>query len=175
MTNTGKALAPFASVLRGIDISDGMVELYNAGARKQNLSWDQMHARQGNLLEEPEKFEDPDLFGFDVALISMSLHHVENAPKMIEKLAERLRPGGSLVVIDWVSPQESGCGFPPKPAHLPAVETITYHGFTEKQMLDMFNAAGLTDIGYKWHPERSKGPKEIGGEQQLFFARGTKP
>lgn len=170
-----QALAPFASILRGIDISDGMVEQYNAGARRQELSWDQMHARQGDLLAESEHLKDPDLFDFDVAAIPMSLHHVEDAPKLIEKLTERLRPGGSVLVIDWVSPQESGCGLPPKAAELPAVQTITYHGFTEKQMLDMFKAAGLTNISYKWHPGRSKGPVEIGGEQQLFFARATKP
>ena len=162
------------SVLRGIDISDGMVEQYNNVAQKQELPRDKMYAVQGDLLTDPDHLKDRDLYDFDVAVICMSLHHVEDAGKMVQKLAERLRPGGSLLIIDWVSPQESGCVLPPQAAQLPAVHTITYQGFTEKQMLGMFEDAGLTDLSYRWHPERSKGPEEILGEQQLFFARARK-
>ena len=162
------------SVLRGIDISDGMVELYNSVAQKQGLPADKMHAVQGDLLTDPAHLKDPDLYDFDVVAICMSLHHVEDAGKMVQKLAERLRPGGTLLIIDGVSPEESGCNPPPQPAQLPAAPTITYQGFTEKQMLGMFEEAGLTDLSYRWHPERFKGPEEIGGDQQLFFARAQK-
>ncbi|KAK4239024.1 methyltransferase domain-containing protein [Achaetomium macrosporum] len=158
------ALAPFASVLRGIDISGGMVEQYNDTARHLGLSPEQMRGVRGNLLEDGEfAAGGPEFTGFHIAVMSMALHHVADPAGMIKKLAERLAPGGSLVIVDWVTPKS------PPPDH-PAAHTVTRHGFSEKEVREMFADAGLSDYSFRLHPRRSKVP---GGEtQQVFYARG---
>ncbi|KAJ9156479.1 hypothetical protein NKR23_g1117 [Pleurostoma richardsiae] len=167
------ALASFVSTLRGIDISDGMVEQYNNAARSQGLSGEQMRAVQGDLLAHPEKLDSPDLFNFDVIVISAALHHVEDPAKMVQRLAERLASGGSLVVVDGVAASESGCAVPN--AEHPAAHTVSRkQGFTKQEILDMFSQAGLVDADYRWHPQRTAMPDEFGGEQQIFFARAKK-
>lgn len=163
-----QAFAPFVSTIRGIDISNGMVEQYNAAALGHGIPRAQMHAVQGDLLANSESLNDPDISGFHVIVMSMALHHVEDPAQMISKLAERLKSDGSLVIIDWVTPAEGGLFGPPD---FPAAHTVTRHGFKEEEIRKMFTAAGLS-LGYLLHPRRSKVPPELGGEQQLFFARG---
>lgn len=160
------------STLRGIDISEGMVEQYNAAARRQRLSKEQMRAVRGDLLADSTELNEADLFDFDVAVMSAALHHVENPEKMVQKLAERLAPGGTLVILDGVAPSESGCGVPP--AH-PASHTVTRQGFKKQEMLDMFRNAGLVDAEYRWFPARTPMPEENGGAQQMFCATAKKP
>lgn len=167
-----KALAPYVSTLRGIDISEGMVEQYNAAAQRQGLSEKQMRGVRGDLLADSTELNEPDLFGFDVAVMSAALHHVENPEKMVQKLAERLAPGGTLVILDGVAPSESGCGVPP--AHQ-ASHTVTRQGFKKQEMLDMFRDAGLVDAEYRWFPARTPMPEQNGGAQQMFCARAKKP
>lgn len=104
-----QALFPYVSTLRGIDISDGMVEKYNHAARSQGLSEQQMYAVQGDLLSPTttsasanSKLQGADFFNFSIIVISMALHHIEHPQELIKKLVGRLRPGGAIVVIDWV-------------------------------------------------------------------------
>ncbi|KAH8903711.1 hypothetical protein BR93DRAFT_971321 [Coniochaeta sp. PMI_546] len=73
----------------------------------------QMRAARGDLLIDSKELDKPDLFSFNVVVMSAALHHVENPEKMIEKLAQRLAPGGSFVIVDGVTPSESGCRIPP--------------------------------------------------------------
>ncbi|KAK3307219.1 S-adenosyl-L-methionine-dependent methyltransferase [Chaetomium strumarium] len=161
------ALAPFASALRGIDISGGMVEKYNETARHLGLSPEQMRGVRGDLLGDGDGEvavpDGPEFTGFHIAVMSMALHHVADPAVMIKRLAERLAPGGSLVIVDWVTPEG------PVPDH-PAAHTVTRHGFSEKEMAEMFADAGLSDYSFRLHPQRSRVP--WGETQQVFFARG---
>lgn len=157
------ALTPFASVLRGIDISGGMVEQYNKTAHNLGLSPEQMRGVQGNLLEDGQFAADgPEFTGFHVAVVSMALHHIADPAAMIKKLAERLAPGGSLVIVDFVTPESL------PPPHHPAAHTVTRHGFTEKEMGEMFADAGLVEYSFRLHPQTSRVPW---GEQQVFYGR----
>lgn len=194
-TNTNpQALSPFASVLRGMDISGGMVEQYNKTARGLGLWPDRMYAVRGDLLADGESRHAEDLAGFDVAVMSMALHHVADPADMVRKLAARLAPGGSLVIVDWLllddrhrHSHSNGHGhghghrhghghghshgsMPSPNGQHPAAHTVTRHGFTEEEMRSMFAGAGLVDYAFRLHPERSKVP--FGEDQQLFFARG---
>ncbi|KXX83237.1 Ubiquinone biosynthesis O-methyltransferase [Madurella mycetomatis] len=167
-------LAPFASLLRGIDVSGGMINLYNDNARKQGLSPERMRGVRGDLLadtcaEGDEDLDGPEFTGFDVAVMSMALHHVDDPAKMVKRLADRLAPGGSLVIVDWVSHDRT----PVKHHSHPAAHTMTRHGFPEEEMREMFAEAGLVDYGYLLHPEKSTVPGA--GQNQLFFARGRTP
>ncbi|KAF7551483.1 hypothetical protein G7Z17_g4997 [Cylindrodendrum hubeiense] len=172
-----RALAPLVDTIRGIDISSTMVELYNTKAQEGGISPEKKRAISGDLLH-PEatpspELNSPEFFGFDVIVMCMALHHVEDPTAMIQKLSERLAEGGSLVIVDWVTPEESGCPLADKAQEM-SNHTITRLGFFEKDVKEAYEKAGLEDWGWKWVSERCKMPEEIGGEQQLFMARGKR-
>lgn len=99
-----QALAPYVTELRGIDVSDGMVEKFNRAARKQGISERQMYAVRGDLLATSGTFpalQAEDFFNFDVIVMSMALHHIGDPQEMLTKLVERLRERGSIVITDW--------------------------------------------------------------------------
>lgn len=177
-----------------------MVAQYNETARRLGLSPEQMRGVRGDLLGGDEAAGEavagPEFAGFDAAVISMALHHVADPASMLRALADRLAPGGSLVIIDWVMPDVlpdpalgghphhkyghghgHGHGHAHGDAHAHAHDhavshTITRPGFREEEMRSMLAEAGLLDYGYILHPERSK----LGqfGEQQMFVARAKR-
>ncbi|KAI3575619.1 S-adenosyl-L-methionine-dependent methyltransferase [Fusarium oxysporum f. sp. albedinis] len=170
-----RALAPYVSTVRGIDISSKMVEQYNMLAELSGFSTDKMRAIHGDLMN-PEASPSPELStpefnDFDLIAMCMALHHVQDYAAMIQKLSEKLRPGGVLLIIDLVASSESGC-----PEAIMAKElsnhTMSKMGFTEMEVKTAFEKAGLEGWSWRWCSERSQVPEEIGGEQQGFFARG---
>ncbi|KAK7432422.1 hypothetical protein QQZ08_000984 [Neonectria magnoliae] len=173
-----RALAPFVDCIRGMDISSRMAEQYNKKAQEEGHSPEQRRAIAGDLLHpdatpSPE-LDTPEFSGFDVIAMCMALHHVEDHTAMIQKLSERLCEGGVLVIVDWITPAESGCPLADKAQEM-SNHTITRLGFTENDVKDDYEKAGLEGWGWKWTSSRCKMPEEIGGEQQLFIARGQKP
>ena len=93
---------------RGIDIADRMVETYNGKAKDRGLFPEKMSAFQGNLVaedgsEENKKLSDPQLFNFDVVGIANALHHMEDPAFAIKRLLQRVKPGGILLIIDFIS------------------------------------------------------------------------
>lgn len=187
---TYQTLAPYVTAIRGIDVSDGMVEKYNEAARKQGLSEQQMQAVRGDLLvpeaEIPQALKEADFYDFNVIVISMALHHVEDPQLMTVKLVERLKDGGSLLVIDWApaskAPEVHGHNDekdePDEVGYQQdlqgAMQTMKRSGFDEEEMKKFFEDAGCTESEYVLHPELSKLPARFGGAKQLFFARGKK-
>ncbi|KAJ3542398.1 hypothetical protein NM208_g4115 [Fusarium decemcellulare] len=173
-----RALAPFVSTVRGMDISSGMAEQYNEMALKAGFTSKKMLAIQGDLID-PEstpcpELDTPEFSNFDYIVMCMALHHVEDPEKMVSKLASRLREGGILVIVDWVAVSESNCA-DAEQARTFTNHTMTRMGFEEKDVREPFEKAGLEGWSWKWASTRSQVPKEIGGEQQLFLARGRKP
>jgi ubiquinone/menaquinone biosynthesis C-methylase UbiE len=101
-----RTLKPHFKTCIGVDVSAGMLAKYNATATRLGLGPEEMIAVRGNLFSEPVEPTDPPLpaellQNFDLAAICMALHHMEDIQLAISKLAERLRPGGTLLVIDW--------------------------------------------------------------------------
>lgn len=101
-----RTLKPHFKTCIGVDVSAGMLAKYNATAARLGLGPDEMLGVRGDLFAEPLKATDPALpderlRGFDLVAICMALHHMQDIQLAISKLAERLRPGGTLLVIDW--------------------------------------------------------------------------
>ncbi|KAH7172920.1 S-adenosyl-L-methionine-dependent methyltransferase [Fusarium sp. MPI-SDFR-AT-0072] len=172
-----RALAPYVSIVRGIDISSKMVEQYNMLAELSGSSTDKMRAIHGDLMN-PEaspsaELNTPEFNDFDLIVMCMALHHVQEYAAMIQKLSEKLRPGGVLLIIDLVASAESGCPEAPMAKEL-SNQTMSKMGFTEMEVKTAFEKAGLEGWSWRWCSERSQVPEEIGGEQQGFFARGCK-
>ena len=189
LTKTYQALAPYVTTIRAIDVSDGMVDKYNEAAHKQSLSKQQMHAVRGDLMvpkaEIPESLKKVDFYDFDIIVMSMALHHVEDPQLMTANLVERLRDGGSLLIIDWApgskAPEMHGHDhekYAPDEGYQQDVQgsqqTMKSSGFGEEEMRKIFRDAGCSQSEYVLHPELSKLPSRFGGAKQLFFARGKK-
>ncbi|KAF5552215.1 hypothetical protein FNAPI_7130 [Fusarium napiforme] len=172
-----RALAPYVSVVRGIDISSKMVEQYNMLAEAAGFDPEKMRAIHGDLMN-PEaspsaELDTPEFNDFDLIVMCMALHHVQDYAAMIQRLSEKLRPNGILLIIDLVASSESGLPEAPKAKEL-SNHTMSKMGFTEKEVKTAFENAGLEGWSWRWCSERSQVPQEIGGEQQGFFARGCK-
>ncbi|KAF4967258.1 hypothetical protein FSARC_5170 [Fusarium sarcochroum] len=174
-----RALAPFMSTVRGLDISSSMAEQYNQMALKAGYTPTKMRAVQGDLID-PESTPSPELnspafFNFDVVIMCMALHHIQDPDDMILQLSKRLKQGGILVIVDWVALSESDCRRTGDQTLGLSNLSVNRIGFTENDVKSAYEKAGLADWSWKWASTRSQVPREIGGEQQLFLARGKKP
>lgn len=119
----------------------------------------------------PAALAAPRFFDFDLAALGLGFHHFTDPPLAARRLVERLRPGGVLLILDFVThepivkkgPQEEegqqngghghshghgvhgaqghGNGGDDKAFHN-AAHTVTHHGFSESQMKGIFEAAG---------------------------------
>ncbi len=148
-----------------------------------------MRAIQGNLVDAAAAaaLSDPSLFGFDVAASCLAFHHLDDPGLAAKKLAERLRPGsGVLVILDFL-PHDMQPGHSPHDgdahaadAHAAAQHTVRHAGFTEENVRQMFEAAGVGghfalqsvgDVVFSPHGHDSGRPAM---KRRLFMARGTR-
>ncbi|KAH7246392.1 S-adenosyl-L-methionine-dependent methyltransferase [Fusarium tricinctum] len=174
-----RALAPFMSTVRGMDISSGMADQYNAMALKAGYTPTKMQAVQGDLID-PELTPSAELdtaafFNFDLVVMCMALHHIENYENMILQLSKRLRPGGILLIVDWVAQSDQSSLQNGMRAMDISNGNLSRMGFAENDIKGAYEKAGLEDWSYKWTSAPSQVPGEAGGTQQLFLARGRKP
>lgn len=170
-------LAQHTSEAIGIDLTQDMVDVYNAQAQGQvsitqcltrrrpivTVLWclrawltflndtqgTPRQAYQGNLADptdpSPTAFADAKFFDFDVAGVGLGFHHFDKPDLASKRLAERVKTGGVLFIIDFVAHKID----PEDAAH----RGITHHGFVEDEIKQMFENAGLTDFGYQELPE----------------------
>ncbi|KAI9732039.1 MAG: hypothetical protein M1818_007634 [Claussenomyces sp. TS43310] len=101
-----QALAPYITQSIGIDLSENMVEQYNTAANNQGLSTSEMHAVVGNLLNasdpSPPHLAGSEYFNFDIAAVGLGFHHFEDPILAARRLGERLKSGGTLMILDFV-------------------------------------------------------------------------
>ncbi|KGO74478.1 hypothetical protein PITC_099790 [Penicillium italicum] len=184
----------------GIDLSDGMLDNYRATAAELGLDESRMLAVQGNLLSPivtPTRppLSKEELDGFDLVAICMALHHVEDIALATKRLAERLRPGGVLLIIDWATrdlsnetEQQASVQTTSSisenhhnhhmdevvdPKH-PAAHTISHHSFSQAQIFSLFEQAGCGESQFVLADRLSSVPGAPSGQLQLFWARATK-
>ncbi|KAG6289873.1 hypothetical protein E4U09_004715 [Claviceps aff. purpurea] len=169
-----RALGPQLSRCVGIDISESMVEQYNARSNRDGLAPEKCIACVGNLLSpdnpSPEKFSSPDFFDFDLAGVGLGFHHMDDCALAAKQLAHRLRPGGVLFIVDFVT-------HAPPPSE--QISSVRHNGFTEQQVRDMFEGAGAGE-NFAFHAL----PEDITFEnahgkgkhmaRRVFIARGEK-
>lgn len=203
-----KSLHPHFSKCIGVDLSDGMLDKYRATAADLGLDESRMIAIQGDLLAPTVKPTTPplsedELNGFDLVAICMALHHVEDIDLATKRLAERLRPGGVLLIIDWAT-RDSLNGTVKQPVmatgqtssennhhhhhhhhhqhHVdetinpkhPAAHTISHDSFSKDQIFSLFKQAGCGESKFVLANRLSPVPGARSGEMQLFWARATK-
>ncbi|KAI1141025.1 S-adenosyl-L-methionine-dependent methyltransferase [Hypoxylon sp. FL0543] len=166
-----KALAPYTTQCVGIDISENMVAAYNAQAENQGLSHDEMHAVVGDLAaadgpQPADLLADPRFFGFDVATVGGGLHHFADPELAAARLSQRLRPGGVLLVWDFL---------PHGPIH-GHQHGVMHHGLSKERVRAMFEDAGA---GKEFSLEVLGSGITVGSgdevtRREIFLARGEK-
>ena len=140
---------------------------------------------------EPARPSDEEhLTGFDLVAICMALHHIEDVELATRRLAERLRPGGVLLVVDWADMSGGGSvavhdgavehrhrhDGAPLHAHAAAAHTVAHASFSEARMAGLFEQAGCDRVSFVLADELSDVPAAAArsGKMQLFFARARR-
>lgn len=164
-----------------------------------------MVAFQGNLCvpgdEDPGAFHDDRFFGFDLAVVGLGFHHFDDPDLAAKRLVARLKPGGVLMIIDFLPHAPHGSGASAGhdnhqhhhhqhgKAHAhshgqegvvidiaadeKALRTVTHHGFSEERIREVFVGAGAgKDFALDDMGQVKFGEKH--GKRTLFMARGTK-
>lgn len=87
----------FCEQIEGIDISPHAIRIAQEAASSRNIS--KAHFRASDIQAErlPEQ-------AYDVVLFSMSLHHVERLEYVLAEVLRSLRPGGFLIINEYVGP-----------------------------------------------------------------------
>ena len=155
--NIKKTLAPFLTKVVGIDLADNMVNEFNQNATFAGLA-DHVVGYKADLLTDPvpTEFAGVDFMDFDVVAVSMALHHFERPESALQRLADRLKTGGSCFIIDLVpqAHQNHSHGHEHKHEFGDAAHTVQRHGFSQDEMRTLFDAAGLrVGFDYKVLPE----------------------
>lgn len=175
-----QALFPYVSEVRGIDVSDGMVEKYNKSARSHGVPESHIFAIQGDLAsplteESHPSLSSSDFFEFDLIIMSMALHHIDVPKVLIERLVERLNEGGVVVIIDWTLNQEGsetqqqreGSHSLRGNVQNPGAHTVSHAGFSKEQMDTMLKAQDVKrSIIWCWMSP-PKFPSRLGGRSSF--------
>ena len=89
-----------------------MVQEYNTGASNQGIPESEMHAVIGNLIDASSppdpSLSGPEFYHFDIAAVGMGWHHFTDPNFAAKRLAERLTPGGVLLIIDFLPHEAFG-------------------------------------------------------------------
>ena len=169
---TGAITQAFAAVCNeavGIDIAPKMLARYDTLMKDNAPANFKVSSFEGDLFarEGPSTvLQAPNLYDFDVAAVGFGFHHFEDPSLCIRRLAERVSPGGSILIVDF---QDEG-------GQLPAKAGITAHGFSEQRMKEIFEGEGLVDIVYYrvpgWFELQMHGNPS---NKKAFLGRATKP
>ena len=146
-----------------------------------------MHAIQGDLGDQSgTTLNESEWFDFDVAFISMALHHVPDPVAMLRQLRRRLKDGGVLVVIEGTDSglnqegDDNTVDKPPKKddthemVEVMGGQKIWPNFSTDSVRADM-SAAGFGDVQIQLGPEDFQVPgpaAQGGGWKRVLFAKG---
>ena len=176
-----------ASEFVGVDLSVNMVKTYNerfaeSESESKPLSSGgsfacSARAVVGDLLDKSGPSESTcgaEFFGFDLVVVGYGFHHFEDLELATGRLAERLRPGGVLLIVDFAPHEELEGGHP-------ARHTVAHYGFGAEEVQSLFGGAGLVDVGVlemEGMIEMKRpgaGDEEPGHKRKVFLGRGRKP
>jgi SAM-dependent methyltransferase len=120
----------------------------------------------------PSSLSGPEFNNFDLAVVGGGFHHFEDPELAAARLVERLRPGGVLLIWDFLPHGDDYI----HDAH----HTVAHHGFTEERLKNLYEKAGaaknfkLDIIGagivFGQEQEGSKGTMR----RTVFLSRGEK-
>ncbi|KAI0070562.1 S-adenosyl-L-methionine-dependent methyltransferase [Panus rudis PR-1116 ss-1] len=157
-----RELAPHVKSILGVDVSQKAVDIYNERVANQGIPPDEMRAVCVELKGEPEELDGAK---FDVITCAAAYHHFASVEDMTRILVSFLKPGGSLIITDIIKSEQD--------IVKEEYRHIVAHarGFSEDDIRNLFENAGLTDFKYAFFTKATFAGMEI----SFFIARGTKP
>ncbi|SPE56970.1 Methyltransferase type 11 [Verrucomicrobia bacterium] len=152
-------LQPRVGSVVALDSSRGMLE--QLGKQLEAAGINNVRTSFWNLEEQP--FPEA---GFDLAVSSMTMHHLRDVPLVLRRLAALLKPGGWLAAADLETEDGSFHG---------ERDDVFHHGFEHRKIADWLEAAGFTLVSVKSIHSISK-PMSSGGTRAygVFLAVGQK-
>ncbi|KAF3048303.1 hypothetical protein E8E12_011659 [Didymella heteroderae] len=101
-----RTFGPYVTKTLGVDVSPNMVATYKSRASTAGLSKETVDAVVGDLFDKtnpkPKEFNGKEWWDFDLATVGFGFHHFEDVVHAANQLKERLRPGGALVINDFL-------------------------------------------------------------------------
>jgi len=83
-----------------------MISTFNNRMHAAGLSPERVHAVKGNLFDKanptPSELSGAEFHNFDIATVGFGFHHFEDVVYAARQLKERVRPGGVLVITDFL-------------------------------------------------------------------------
>lgn len=164
------------ATFHGLDIATSQVKRFNDEAARLfpvGEAKARMLAIQGDLNNPQDHLTQPEWFDFDAAIISMALHHVQDPTALLKRLHQRLKRGGSLVVIDWLQQSGNDASTSTDEARMTRLSEgpQIWPGFSMDDIKKHFNASGCTDVDIVVYPEPIEAPKEMEGYSCMFIAK----
>ncbi|KAI0792654.1 S-adenosyl-L-methionine-dependent methyltransferase [Abortiporus biennis] len=160
-----RMLIPHVKTISGVDISQGMVDIYNQWVAKEGIDQEAMKAHRLELKGDGTEFGGSK---FDVVVCQAAYHHFASPSETTQLLAKFLKPGGSIFVADILNKTDK---------QLPGIEgylDVVPHskGFTEKEIKEILESGGLERFQFV---EAASAINHEGHEMQFFVARVFKP
>ncbi|CCL98061.1 uncharacterized protein FIBRA_00055 [Fibroporia radiculosa] len=159
-----QALAPHVRSILGVDISNAMVDRYNARAAQDGFGTDEMHA----ICAELKEGNETELNGrkFDIVVCSAAYHHMTSIENTTRLLSSCLKPGGSLLITDMMASDDYKVL-----SRMPYAEAVPHKaGFDEATIRATFEGAGLVNTEYEYMLSATIHDTDV----NFFLARGIK-
>ncbi|EAU81858.2 hexaprenyldihydroxybenzoate methyltransferase [Coprinopsis cinerea okayama7 len=157
-------LAPHVKSIVGVDISQGMTDIYNSFVSNQGIPPEEMRCMCVDLsTHSPQELQS----GFDVVICAMAYHHFESIADMTRILTSYLKPNGRLLVVDLLKAEDIDLDVI-FPEHK---DNIVAHrgGFKQEDIEEAFTTCGLR---LEFWPDIAV--KKSGHDLRLFIAKGTR-
>ncbi|WP_291565876.1 MULTISPECIES: class I SAM-dependent methyltransferase [unclassified Clostridium] len=136
-----------------VDNSAGMIEEVNKKIKNQNVN--NIRTWCGDIDEIDEKNK------YDVIYTSMTLHHIVNISKVLEKLHSLLSLEGELYIVDLV--EEDGT------FHSSEKGFEGHNGFNQNDLMETLKNIGFKDIRNKVFYKGIKSIEERNVDYELFI------
>ncbi|KAK0617488.1 S-adenosyl-L-methionine-dependent methyltransferase [Immersiella caudata] len=197
-----RALRPLFTSALGVDVSGAMLDKYRAKASQLGYVGPQQMVgvrgdfissepdRTGTTVTEPQ-LPESEIWDFDLVVISMALHHLEEPDVALRRLAARLKAGGKLLVVDWTPLDGSTLAqrkyqeeLRKDPGRVERIaEALQTHaarhtiskpnGFPADEMRELYAQAGCKNMQWKLAEELSYIPV-LDAKAQLYWSVATK-
>ena len=123
------ALQPHVRTVTAVDSSQGMLDVLDQKIRAQGLT----NVRTRHVDLEKDELPGP----FDLAVSSMTFHHIRDTDLLLKRIAGILKPGGKIAIADLDSDEGK---------FHDSNEGVFHFGFDRHLMRKSFEAAGFVAV-----------------------------
>lgn len=152
-------MAPKVKRLTALDGSAGMLDVLRQKCARKGLT--HVQAVEGDVVDAP-------LAQYDIIYSAMTLHHVQDVPALLARLAAHTRPGGRIALADL--DREDGS------FHGDDVKGVAHLGFERDRLGAWLQDAGYAGVSFStaWTVERAREDGSV-ARYPIFLAVASRP